>query len=312
LSATRGDPGARPLPHVAGVEHHYGYAGGVRLHVATAGTGPPLLLIHGYPQHWYVWRRLIPALAGRYRVICPDLRGFGWSDVPAAGYDKETLARDMVALLDALAIDRCRVGGHDWGGWIAMLMAMLRPERVESVLAVSIMHPFLAPSAGLALATWRVWHGLLLGSPVLGPRAARAPSGTMQAIARWLGAASWSDAERRVFLGQFEERARADAAHRLYAANGSVDFPRALGGRYRRLRLTRPALAVLGARDRAVFPWRRRDYERYAPDLRVETIDAGHAVPEEQPELLLQLAQAFFANGAANEEGAIATAGARR
>ena len=298
----------RWMPEVEGVEHRYVDVGGVHLHVAEAGGGPALLLIHGYPQHWYVWHRLIPPLAERYRVICPDLRGFGWSDAPVAGYDKETLARDILALLDRLAIERCHVGGHDWGGWVAMLMAMLRPDRIESVLAASIMHPFLRPGPALVLETWRVWHGVLLGTPALGSRATR-PSAIGVAIARWLGASSWSHDETETFLGQFEERPRAAAAHRLYSANGRVDFPRALAGRYRKMRLTVPTLIVLGDRDRAVFPWRPRDYEPYAPNLQVKRIAGGHALPEEQPELLRDIALEFFSTQAGTDAPALAGTG---
>ena len=75
-----------PLPDIPGVVHSHHRANGVRLHVAEAGAGAPVLLLHGWPQHWYEWRHLIPALAPERRVICPDLRGFGWSDAPPSGY----------------------------------------------------------------------------------------------------------------------------------------------------------------------------------------------------------------------------------
>jgi pimeloyl-ACP methyl ester carboxylesterase len=87
-----------------------------------------VLLLHGYPQHWYVWRRLIPELARTHWVICPDYRGFGWSEVPPDGYDKETTMWDIVRLLDVFGIRSVSVAGHDWGGWIGMLMEMLAPS----------------------------------------------------------------------------------------------------------------------------------------------------------------------------------------
>ena len=80
------DGSARPLPHVPGVAHRFVTVRGVRLHVAEAGSGDPVLLLHGFPQHWYAWRRVIPLLSGQYRLICPDWRGFGWSQAPAHGY----------------------------------------------------------------------------------------------------------------------------------------------------------------------------------------------------------------------------------
>ena len=95
----------RPFPEVDGVavaHRDVVLPDGTRLHVAEAGDGPPLVLVHGWPQHWWAWRRLLPALAQERRVLCPDLRGLGWSDAPPGAYAKEGWAADLVALLDAL------------------------------------------------------------------------------------------------------------------------------------------------------------------------------------------------------------------
>ena len=97
------------LPHVDGVEHRFVDAGGVRLHVAEAGEGRPLLLVHGWPQHWYEWRGLVAELAGERRLIMPDLRGFGWSDVPPGPIDPDVFVRDLIALLDALGLEQVSV-----------------------------------------------------------------------------------------------------------------------------------------------------------------------------------------------------------
>ena len=92
--------------------------GEVRIHIAETGTGPPIVLLHGEPQHWYAWRHVIPRIADRYRVICPDLRGMGWSDAPASGYDKERMATDMLTMLDQLDLDEVRlVGMTTAGSW---------------------------------------------------------------------------------------------------------------------------------------------------------------------------------------------------
>ena len=102
-----------PLPEVAGVTHRYEAVNGIRLHYAEAGEGEPVVLQHGWPQHWWMWRDFIGPLAERYRVICPDLRGHGWSDKPAHGYRKPELLDDVLALLDRLGIERVRWVGHD-------------------------------------------------------------------------------------------------------------------------------------------------------------------------------------------------------
>src|SRR3954465_1860041 len=119
-----------PLPQLPGVEHRFESVNGVRLHYAEAGAGDPVVLLHGWPQHWWMWREFIGPLAERFRVIAPDLRGHGWSDKPPDGYRKGELPDDVPALLDPLGIDRVRWVGHDWGAYIGMLAALREPERV--------------------------------------------------------------------------------------------------------------------------------------------------------------------------------------
>jgi pimeloyl-ACP methyl ester carboxylesterase len=286
----------RPMPQVEGVEHCFIEAGGVDIHVAVAGEGAPVLLIHGYPQHWFLWRRLIPALARERRVISPDLRGFGWSEAPAEGYDKETLTRDVLAVMDRLGIERVPVVGHDWGGWIGMLMGILAPQRLERVVVMSVSHPFFKRSLRNLVDSWHIWHGFTLGTPWLGPRASRPSTRSGRATARWLGSGSWSDEERHVFLDQFEEPERAWAAHRLYWLNGTTDFQKVMRGRYRERGLRAPALVLLGTRDKARLPWRAEDYEPYAPNMTVEPVEgAGHALVEDEPALVLRRIRSFLA-----------------
>lgn len=283
------------MPFVDGVEHSMIRVNDLDMHVAQAGAGPPLLLLHGYPQHWYVWRALIPPLAESHRVICPDLRGFGWSQAAPRGYDKETLTWDVLALLDELDVRSVSVAGHDWGGWIGMLIGMLAPNRLERVLIMSVSHPWLRLGPWTAAMWGRTWHGLLLGTPRRGPSAAPATTWRGRRIAKWLGGDSWSDEERHIFLDQFEETDRARAAHLLYWDYGMTDLVRVRRGKYRRIGLRAPALALHGERDRAFIPWRAKDYEPYAPNLSHEVVrDAGHALVEDRPELILERIRTFL------------------
>src|SRR4051794_38978342 len=102
------------LPQLDGVEHYFVDLPKLRMHVAEAGSGVPVLLLHGFPQHWWEWRKVIPGMAEHYRVICPDLRGSGWTDAPRKGYTRDQLLADVVALLDALNLDRVHLLTHDW------------------------------------------------------------------------------------------------------------------------------------------------------------------------------------------------------
>ena len=132
-------------PHVDGVGHRTVRARGLDFHVAEAGSGDDVVLcLHGWPQHWYEWRHLMPALADRHRVLALDLRGFGWSEAPRDGYEKENLADDVLAVLDALGIERVKLVGHDWGGWIGFLLCLREPQRFQRYLALNILHPWLS------------------------------------------------------------------------------------------------------------------------------------------------------------------------
>src|ERR671917_2322613 len=129
-------------PDLPGVTHHWETVNGIRIHYAEAGEGEPVVLQHGWPQHWWMWRHLIGPLAERYRVIAPDLRGHGWSDKPRSSYLKTELLDDMLALTAKLGIQRFRYVGHDWGAYVGMLAALREPARVERLVALSIPHPW--------------------------------------------------------------------------------------------------------------------------------------------------------------------------
>src|SRR5512133_108377 len=107
--------------------------GDVRLHAVIGGDGPPLLLVHGWPQTWYAWRLVMPTLAQDFRVIAVDQRGIGLSDRPTDGYDTGTLAGDLVALMDALGHQRFAMVGHDTGMWIGYALAADPTDRVAGL-----------------------------------------------------------------------------------------------------------------------------------------------------------------------------------
>ena len=286
---------ARLMPEVEGVRHRMINVGDVDLHLAEAGGGPPLLLLHGYPQHWYLWRKVIPDLARDNHVLVPDLRGFGWSDAPRDGYDKETLMWDVLGLLDELGVHRVSVAGHDWGGWIGMLIGVLAPERLERVLIMSVPPLWFTRSFRTLAAFWRVWHGMTLSAPGLGVRAATAGSRTNRRIARWLGGDAWTPQEWSIFLDQFREPERAWAAHRLYYLNATTDFRKVMRGRYRRPGLQAPGLVLLGVRDLAHLPWREKEWQPSAPETILQRVPgANHALVDDAPDLVLRKIREFM------------------
>jgi pimeloyl-ACP methyl ester carboxylesterase len=135
--------------------------GELRLHAVIGGDGPPLLLVHGWPETWYAWRLLMPALARDFQVIAVDQRGIGLSDKPQNGYDTGTLANDLVALMDALGHQRFAVSGTDTGMPLAYAVAADRPERLDRLVVSEAPLPGVTPSPPLLLPpplNARLWH----------------------------------------------------------------------------------------------------------------------------------------------------------
>jgi pimeloyl-ACP methyl ester carboxylesterase len=121
--------------------HHTAQVNGTRLHYVTAGEGPPVMLLHGWPQTWYEWRHVIDLLADEYQVVAPDLRGFGYSAKPAAGYDADTMAADLAALADHLGLRDVTVLGHDWGAVFGYVYAAKTPSQVRALGIVEMALP---------------------------------------------------------------------------------------------------------------------------------------------------------------------------
>jgi pimeloyl-ACP methyl ester carboxylesterase len=286
------------LPQVEGVEHRFIDANGLRIHLAETGptdsTEAPILLLHGWPEHWYMWRRVIAALGGERRVIVPDLRGFGWSEAPGDGYDGETFAADQVALLDALGVERAFVAGHDWGGWTAILLGLLHPDRVERLVALDAPHPWPRITPGLIAEGWRGWYTWLLAPPGLGPRLSRQGWVARTILTRGNVGDPFTAEEVDAYVDSFREHSRALAVSRLYRYYQRV-FREVLTGRWRDQRLTVPTRIVFGERDRYVSPKLLPGYEPYADDLEVELVpDSGHFIVEEKPDLVIDRLRSFF------------------
>jgi len=130
---------AADLPKSA--ESQFAEVNGIRMHYVKMGEGPLLILLHGWPQTWYEWKKVMPALAGKFTVVAPDLRGLGLSEKTLTGYDKHTLAADMAALIRHLGEKSALVVGHDMGGKVAYVLSLLYPELVTKLVLVDCMPP---------------------------------------------------------------------------------------------------------------------------------------------------------------------------
>ena len=269
-------------------------AAGLTTHVAEAGEGEPVVMLHGWPQHWYEWRKLIGPLAERYRVICPDLRGLGWTDAPPNGYEKEQLAADVLALLDELALEKVRLVGHDWGGWVGYLLCLRAPERFERYVALNILPPLIAPSARSLLGLWRLWYQWVIAAPVIGERCVRMLA--TNPVLRWIGGQedTWTDEEREQFFGQFRERERARASVQYYRTFQLKELPR-LPLLYREAYLRVPTRILFGTSDKVQQASALEGIERRGEDLAYELFPGvGHFIAEERPDLVLDRTLSFF------------------
>ena len=298
------EPPALAMPDVPGVavEHrHIALPDGTRLHVAEAGAGSPLVLVHGWPQHWWAWRRLLEPLAQEHRVICPDLRGLGWSDAPPGRYEKEAWAADLDALLDALDLERVDLAGHDWGGLVALLAALHAPGRVRTVAAVSIVHPWSRGPSPSRSALAALAYQPALALPVAGDQLLRRlPAFVRELIRRGSHPAHrWSDAELDTYAEVLRQPARARASSAIYRTFLTRELGAVARGRYRDERLAMPTLIATGDADPVVGARFMAGLDRHA-GARAETHvveRAGHFVPEERPDALLALLRAHVRAG---------------
>jgi pimeloyl-ACP methyl ester carboxylesterase len=285
------------MPEVEGVEHvFHDLPTGVRIHVAAAGPpgAPPVLAQHGWPQHWWMWRGVIPLLAGEFRVVCPDLRGFGWSGWPAGGdFRKQRMADDVLALLDALGLDGVRLVGHDWGGWVAMLAALSAPERFTGLLAIGIGHPWQPTDRALRNA-YRMLYQLPLAAPWVGEqvvRDGRYPRWMLESGRR--DAAGWAPGDVDTYLAVLRDPEVARASERTYRDFLARELPSIARGAFAGSRLKVPTRILMGYRD----PLGRESVlgiERHADQGVAEIADGvGHFVPEEAPELVAERIRAM-------------------
>ena len=290
-------------PHVDGVRHRYVEARGLRFHLAEAGEGDDVVLcLHGWPQHWYEWRFLLPRLAAAgHRAIALDLRGFGWSDAPRDGYEKENLATDVLAVLDELGLERVKLVGHDWGGWIGYLLCLRAPERFDRYLALNILTPWVEQRM-LAPELWRFLYQPMVASPFLGYRLHA--SGTF--VPRVLLGASvvrdnFDSETLHIFSDNLAEPDRARACVQMYRTFLVREQPEIIRGRYVRQRLTVPTLQLHGTDDAALRPKMLAGWQRHADDMRVELVEGcGQFIADEAPDLVADRALEFFASPASS------------
>ncbi|WP_053661040.1 alpha/beta fold hydrolase [Streptomyces sp. MMG1121] len=285
----------RPMPEDIRSAHRRIDVRGTRLHLAEyGGTGTPVLMLHGFPQHWYAWHQVAAQLLDGYRLICPDLRGFGWSGITPRGYDMDGLAADALALLDALGLERVGLVGHDWGAHLGFRLCLRAPERFTGYLALNMSHPWPRHRAVLPN-LWRLWFTACVEYPLLGRAVLRHLPGFTRYLLRHQAAdpAVWSPAELAEYGAATS--ASAVAAQSLFWQYVVHDIPALVRGTWRRHRLTVPTLLLGGERDNVVVPLMLAGAEPYADELTVRVVPgAGHYLPQERPEEVAEAVRELF------------------
>jgi pimeloyl-ACP methyl ester carboxylesterase len=284
------------FPMVQGVSHRFVKVNSLNLHLAEAGSGEPMLMLHGWPQHWYMWRNQIPSLAQHFSLICPDLRGLGWSDAPPGGYLKERLVDDLIGLLNSLNLHRIRLIGHDWGGWVGFLLCLREPERVQRYLALNTPHPFQKLDTR-TLTLGRYWYQWIIASPILGKWLIQNQIGFVKRLLQWgFVNKKLTKEEITIYTSRLREPARARASVLLYRSFLFRELVPLIRGRYRSMHLATPTLLLFGKQDYGLSPKLLKGYEPYVDDFQVEFVEkSGHFIAEDQPELVTNRALEFFA-----------------
>ncbi len=279
-----------PLPQASGFDHLVVETAGLRTHLAVIGEGEPVVLLHGFPEHWWQWHAVAPVIAAAgYRVICPDLRGAGWTVADDPRIERETRLQDLLALFDALHIERAHLVSHDMGAITAMQLTYDHPGRVRTAVELSVppgfmtFHPLVA--SGFRHLPRFIWH--------------RSGASLRGVFSEAYVAHPMSDATTEAHLAPMR---RPDIDGAVRPLTRGMILPEAMRlsrGVYRRRRLTVPTLFVFGRRDR---PWTEenmgrvcRNPERYAERVEFAYVDdAAHFITDDAPAAVADLALDWF------------------
>lgn len=289
------------MPTLAGVEHRFvDLPGDVTIHVAEAGPadGPAVMLVHGFPQNWWEWHALIGPLADDgYRVLCPDLRGAGWSSAPRSRYRKDEMADDLAAVLDRLAVGPVKLVAHDWGGPVAFILMLRHPAKVSGFFGLNTVAPWPNREVAMLGHAWRFWYQLPMALPVIGPRViADRKARFFRMLAPWVGSGfSLPEDDFRMYAELMREPGHAVAGSRWYRAALTSDMPGWLRGEYAGARVQVPVRWLHGTDDPVITPLLLRGYAQRATDFEVELVDGvGHWIVEQRPELVLDRLRGFL------------------
>ncbi|MCV7419430.1 alpha/beta hydrolase [Mycobacterium yunnanensis] len=273
------------VPPIDGVRRSFVEARGVRFHVTESGPedGRPVLALHGWPQHHWVYRELLADPPPGLRIIAPDLPGYGWSGPAPHRWAKDDVAADVLALMDAMGLDRVLLVGHDWGGFVGYRMLLAAPERFEGYLVMNMAHPWQTPRTILP----HFWRFLLYQPFVatIGVALQRRTPYLRFLFAFGPKAHRLDPATARVYADRFRDPVVARTATDTYRTFLLRELPQGAREPEDR-RATVPIRAVFGMGDIAVHPSLADPETANAEDYTFEPVDSGHFVIDERPDVV--------------------------
>jgi pimeloyl-ACP methyl ester carboxylesterase len=272
-------------------------ANGLRLHAVIGGKGPPLLLIHGWPQTWYQWRLVMPTLARDFTVVAVDQRGIGLSDKPQSGYDSGTQANDMVALMEALGHRKFAVIGFDTGMGIAYALAVDHPERVDRLVVGEAIITGVTPSPPLLVPgplNKKLWHIAFNRLDADVNEALVRGREHIYFGAEYAGSAGTPLPDNVVKYYVDGLASSPDALRGSFGSYRAIDTTIAQNAQRKTRRLTLPVLAIGGAKG--IGEGVASTMKLVADNVQAVLIpDCGHWVAEEAPDALLAALKPFLA-----------------
>ena len=288
----------------AGFTHKRLRANGVEINTLFKGSGPPLLLLHGYPQSHLIWHRTAPELAKHYTVVVTDLRGYGESEKLVgledhSNYSKREMARDQVEVMRQLGFNSFYLCGHDRGARVSHRLAVDHPAAVKRVMLLDI-SPTLAmyeqTTMDFARAYWW-WFFLIQPAPFPESMIAAAPETYLQKKIGWgyAGMSAFTAETYAAYLSYVSDPATMHAMCEDYRAAASIDLEHDRADRTAGKKITCPVSVIWGEHgvvNRCFKPI--EDWQRVANDVRGRTLPCGHYIPEEVPEALLAEMTEFF------------------
>ena len=270
---------------------------GIRMHYVTQGSGPLVVLLHGFPEFWYSWRYQIPFLAEHgYTVVAPDLRGYNDTDKPRNGYDVPTLLRDIAGLIRGLGQDQAIIVGHDWGGGLAWQFAIHYPYMTSRLIVINAPHPSAMRREFRTLKQLRKsWYIFFFQIPWL-PEAFLLRNHANEVGRMLHGAALQKAAFPPEVTAKYQE-----AMSKPGAMTAALNYYRQL---FRHLpppasrentQVSAPTLLIWGEHDIALGIEMTYGLEQWVDDIEVKRLpDSGHWVQQEQPDKVNQLMLDFL------------------